>query len=324
MNLQLGYLVFGVRDPRAWQDFCGGMLGLPAPLEHADGSLGWRIDGARQRLVIVPKGNDDLTALGLDCGNAETLEQVLARLLAHGVQVAPAPAPLCQARQVQALHVARDPAGNAVELYWGLREASEPFASTAFPAGFRTAGVGMGHAALVSKDLQAMERFYVDALGFGVTERLAVQTGPIAIRGAFLHCNARHHSLALFQLPSGKRLHHFMLQANTHLDVGVALERARRRRVPLALDLGQHPAPDGTFSFYGITPSGFDFEIGAGCGEIDPEHWHALSAQRTSSWGHRPQWRAKWRFLSAWASQGLRGRCGAALARRQPDRQRAT
>jgi catechol 2,3-dioxygenase-like lactoylglutathione lyase family enzyme len=162
---------------------------------------------------------------------------------------------------------------------------------------------------LVSHDLPAMEAFYGQVLGFGVTERLDTQVGPIAIRGIFMHCNARHHSLALFDLPSAKRLHHFMLQANDVMDVGRARERAAELGVPLAHELGQHPHPDGTFSFYGITPSGFDFEIGAGSGEIDPATWGATRTAVTSSWGHRPQWRLKLRMARALVAHKL-GRRG--------------
>ncbi|MBG9390449.1 VOC family protein [Caenimonas aquaedulcis] len=308
MNLKLGYLVFGVRDMAAWRDFCERMLGLPPAVANPDGSAGWRIDDAAQRLIVQEDGGDDLAALGLDCGTAADLEHVAARVRAAGVDVDAAPAALRAARRVERLYVTRDPAGNQVELFCAAERADAPFESTAFPAGFRTGDAGMGHAALAGGDPEAMERFYSEVLGFAVTERLSTRAGPVDIRGVFLHCNRRHHSIALFQLPSTKRLHHFMLQARTHMDVGRALERAGQLRVPLSLDLGQHPAPDGTFSFYGITPSGFDFEIGAGSGEIEPGGWKAMRTGQTSSWGHRPQWRLKWRIASALLRQRLRVR----------------
>jgi catechol-2,3-dioxygenase len=77
----------------------------------------------------------------------------------------------------------------------------------------RNRRVGLGHAVLVAHDLPPMEAFYAGILGFGVTERRATRVGPIDFRGVFLHCNQRHHSLALFDLPLRRRLHHFMLQA---------------------------------------------------------------------------------------------------------------
>jgi hypothetical protein len=60
------------------------------------------------------------------------------------------------------------------------------------------------------------------------------------------------------------------------------------KRVKLSLGLGQHSDPDGTFSFYGVTPSGYDFEIGAGGKEIEPERWQELRTHKTSSWSHAP------------------------------------
>ncbi|MBN9634385.1 MAG: VOC family protein, partial [Actinobacteria bacterium] len=44
----------------------------------------------------------------------------------------------------------------------------------------------------------------------------------------FYHCNARHHTLALIPAPMPKRMHHFMLQANTLDEVGFALDRAAK------------------------------------------------------------------------------------------------
>lgn len=161
-------------------------------------------------------------------------------------------AALCGARRVRRLHRCADPCGNAIELFTGAAAAAAPFASAAFPQGFRTGDLGLGHAVLVAHDLESMEAFYVGLLGFGVTERLATRGGPIA---------------------------------------GVAFERARRHKVPLSLELGQHPDPDGTFSFYGVTPSGFDFEIGAGTQTIEPAGWETHHTDVTSAWGHKPKLR---------------------------------
>jgi catechol 2,3-dioxygenase-like lactoylglutathione lyase family enzyme len=171
--------------------------------------------------------------------------------------------------------------------------------------GFNTSDLGLGHAVLNTQDLSSMERFYVSALGFAVTERLDARVGPITVRGTFLHCNRRHHSIALFCLPIAKRLHHFMLEANEIMDVGRAYELARHLGVPLSLGLGQHPDPDGTFSFYGSTPSGFDFELGAGGRLLPAATWREQHTSVTSSWGHRPTLRAKWNMVRALTARRL-------------------
>jgi biphenyl-2,3-diol 1,2-dioxygenase len=287
-DLCLGYLVFEVRRTDRWVPFCKQILGLPEPLRNEDGSLGWQIDNASQRLMLREGPAEDLYAIGLQCASEAVLDGLVQRLQVAGLDVAVADEALRRSRRVGRLHQCFDPAGNRVELFTHLEPAAQAFSSEHFPAGFHVGNQGLGHAVLVAHQLQAMEAFYTGLLGFGVTERLETQVGPIHFRGVFLHCNPRHHSLALFDLPLRRRLHHFMLQANRISDVGRAFERARSQKVPLSLSLGQHPDPDGTFSFYGATPSGFDFEIGAGTQEIEPNDWQAQSTDVTSSWGHHP------------------------------------
>jgi len=306
-DLRLGYLVFEVRRPVRWAAFCEHMLGLPAPVVNSDGSMGWQLDEACQRLIVNEGQADDLAALGLECANDEVLVRLTRRLQGAGYTMTTDDEALRQARRVQRLHRCIDPCGNAVELFTRPEQAVAPFKSISFPEGFRTGELGLGHAVLVSHDIERMEAFYVDLLGFGVTERLATRVGPMDIRGVFLHCNQRHHSLALFDMPLRKRMHHFMLQAERLCDIGLAFERARRHKVPLSLELGQHPAPDATFSFYGETPSGFDFEIGAGTQTIHPEGWQTQHTDVTSTWGHKPKLRLQLKMAAGLIAQKMSG-----------------
>jgi len=320
-RLQLAYLVFDVRKPAVWDKFMRGMFDPPEPLTHADGSTGWRIDGACQRIVVRPGERDDLAALGLECADERMLSELVATLRSHGKAVEQGAPALCEARRVRSLWQVQDPQGNTVELCVGLQQAAEPFASSLFPDGFRTGDLGLGHAVLVSDELPAMEAFYCGLLGFGVTERLATKVGPIEIRGTFLHCNRRHHSLALFDMPLKRRLHHFMLQANTQRDVGMAFERAEAQKWPSSLGLGQHPAPDNTFSFYSETPSGFEFEIGAGTQEIDPADWATVRTSVTSAWGHKPRLRLKLKMARGLLAAKLRGSKAAPHVAQQGEKQ---
>jgi 2,3-dihydroxybiphenyl 1,2-dioxygenase len=320
-DMRLGYLVFEARRTDLWAEFCRQTLGLPAPLRNEDGSLGWQIDEAAQRLIVQEGPADDLAALGLQCAEDGSLARRLRSLSEGGVEVSEGNEALRRSRRVRTLHHCLDPAGNRIELFTGPEPAAQAFGSEAFPAGFQTGALGLGHAVLVASDISTMEAFYTGALGFAVTERLATRVGPIDFRGVFLHCNARHHSLALFDLPLSRHLHHFMLQANRLADVGRAFERARRHKVPLSLGLGQHPDPDGTFSFYGATPSGFDFEIGAGTQAIEPLVWQAQASAVTSTWGHAPKLRIQLQMAVGLLARRLglqRRRQKVAMARSTP------
>ena len=287
-NLRLGYLVFEVRDFSAWDTFCRNVLGLQAPHWNGKGRCGWQVDESTQRIVTEEGPSNDLQAIGLECTDDAALDRALNRLTLNGVEFEEALSSLRLERRVKRLYLSSDPAGNVIELFTQPEQSPRPFSSEAFPAGFRTGASGLGHVVLVARDLKAMETFYVDVLGFAVTERLATRVGPIDFRGTFLHCNERHHSLALFDLPLKRRIHHFMLEAEDLSDVGRAFERTVRAKVPVSLGLGQHPDPDGTFSFYAATPSGFDFEIGSASHLIEPKAWQTQITHTTSSWGHKP------------------------------------
>ena len=89
-------------------------------------------------------------------------------------------------------------------------------------------------------------------------------------------------------LPLRRKLHHFMLETREATDVVRLYERGRRQGVKLSLGLGQHSPPDETFSFYAVTPSGFDFEVGAASKEIEVEGWQERRLEKGSAWGHAP------------------------------------
>lgn len=291
-NCKLGYLAIETRKPEKWQAFNDALLGLPCTA-NPDGSLGLQLDDRRQRLIVVPGAKEDVHAVGWELDGDAALDALAGRLAADATETAAGDAALCAARGVRRLITFDDPSGVRLEAFVGPAPAAAPFSSGFFPDGFHSDDSGFGHVVLTTRNLENAERFYCEVLGFAVTERLALRLGPIDMRGIFLHCNRRHHSLAIFAVPSRRRLHHVMLQVEALRDVGMAYERFERHRVPFSLGLGQHPDPDGTMSFYAATPSGFDIEIGAAGKEIEPVGWQVRRLDRVSAWGHKPTLRLK-------------------------------
>lgn len=288
-RMQIGYLVIEGSSLERWRDFATGSIGLPGPLENADGSQGYQLDDRAQRLIVTEGPADDVVAIGFELADEAALAELRQRLAAAGVAVTEGDAALAKSRRVERLIHFADPGGLRLEAALGLQPAAKPYASDVVPGGFKTAN-GFGHAVLLSHDVPTAERFYCDVLGFRPTERLSITFAGHPLNGVFLHCNPRHHSVALFAVPAPRRLHHFMLEARDQRDVARAQARSIKAQVPQTLGLGQHPAPDGTFSFYAVTPSGFDYEIGAGGNTIEPEGWQELKLTRMSDWGHeRPQ-----------------------------------
>ena len=298
-RINLAYLVFQVHDLARWRRFATEMLGLPTAAANGDGALALQLDDRVHRFIVRQGAADDIEALGWEVADQKDFDAVVVRARAAGASPAAGDAALCRARQVERLAHFTGPDGVRNELVMGLGRADAPFASTLMPGGFRTGGMGLGHAVLSSPDAQKAAAFYRDVLGMRLSQDLQVSIGPIKIGGVFLHCNQRHHSLALFQMPTKGRMQHFMIEANDMRDVGRAWERAQKLKVPITLTLGQHPEPDCMVSFYAMTPSGFDFEIGAAGRLIDANNFTPVTLHATSDWGHHPTIRAKWNLISA-------------------------
>jgi 3,4-dihydroxy-9,10-secoandrosta-1,3,5(10)-triene-9,17-dione 4,5-dioxygenase len=101
----------------------------------------------------------------------------------------------------------------------------------------------------------------------------------------FYHCNGRHHSLAVAQVPGKVGLNHLMLEVKSLDDVGTGLDLAKQAGVPVLRGLGRH-TNDLMTSFYMLTPSSFQIEYGFGGIVVDDLTWVASTNDRPSLWGH--------------------------------------
>jgi hypothetical protein len=82
-----------------------------------------------------------------------------------------------------------------------------------------TAGWPVGHVALADAAPGDLTGFYAEAIGFELHERLAMKLGPLALEGGFLGTAARHHALAVLNLPGRRRLNHIMFEAPSVAEV---------------------------------------------------------------------------------------------------------
>jgi 3,4-dihydroxy-9,10-secoandrosta-1,3,5(10)-triene-9,17-dione 4,5-dioxygenase len=101
----------------------------------------------------------------------------------------------------------------------------------------------------------------------------------------FLGCNPRHHSLAFLPMPNPSKCVHIMFEVTKLDDVGRALERVRKHKVPLSATLGRH-MNDQMVSFYVRSPGGFDVEYGCEGLQVDDRTWVARESTAVSYWGH--------------------------------------
>lgn len=277
--MQLGFLCFEVSDLGAWHTFLTETLGLTDA-----GGQRYRMDGHAWRIQLTEGPLDDLLTVGWELDTPEALRARLGALRAADIEVKEADP---TARGATHRFTCTDPAGIPVELVCGLERASAPFVSPVVQGGFVADALGLGHLVLSAPDPAESARFYADLLGFRLSDRIQTTFYGHAVDLAFYHANPRHHSLA-FGGPQRKRVNHFLLEVK-HLDeVGLAYDRCIRAGRRIMLTLGRHPN-DRMLSFYAMTPSRFQFELGWGGRQVDPDtHDGDEVYTQISEWGHHP------------------------------------
>ncbi|MEU5263232.1 iron-dependent extradiol dioxygenase HsaC [Amycolatopsis sp. NPDC021455] len=287
----LGYLRIEATDMAAWREYGLKVLGMVEGSGTNPDALYLRMDDFPARLVVSPGDADRLAVTGWEVANAGELAELRSRLDSASVPYKEGTPDELADRRVDELISFDDPSGNTQEVFHGValqhRRVVSPYGHK-----FVTGEQGLGHVVLSTKDDEASLRFYRDVLGFRLRDsmRLPPQLvgrpadGPPAwLR--FFGCNPRHHSLAFLPMPTPSGIVHLMVEVENTDDVGLCLDRAIRRKVPMSATLGRH-VNDLMLSFYMKTPGGFDVEFGCEGRQVDDDNWIARESTAVSLWGH--------------------------------------
>ncbi|QBS42641.1 iron-dependent extradiol dioxygenase HsaC [Nocardia sp. CS682] len=287
----LAYLRIEATDMAAWREYGLKVLGMIEGKGGNPDALYLRMDEFPARLVISPGEQDRLQISGWETANAQELQDIRSRLEAAGVPYKEGTAAELADRRVHELIRFDDPSGNTLEAFHGAalehRRVVSPYGHR-----FVTEEQGLGHVVLSTKDDQAALEFYRDVLGFRLRDSMRLPPQmvgrpadgePAWLR--FFGCNPRHHSLAFLPMPTPSGIVHLMLEVEAADDVGLCLDRALRKKVPMSATLGRH-VNDKMLSFYMKTPGGFDVEFGCEGLEVDDNDWIARESTAVSLWGH--------------------------------------
>jgi len=187
-------------------------------LTRLDGNRFATVDGGEQ-LRLVPSPRRRLVELGISAGDPDDLESVAARLRALGVAVKQTPDAVTATDPGTGVRVVlsvADPLSSHPAPVIAQNAPGRPDRGTsrAEPIG-RTNPVRprkLGHVVLGSVELEASERFFIQGVGFKVSDRV-----PDA--ASFLRCSTDHHNL-LVQAAPIPFLHHSSWQVDDVDEVG--------------------------------------------------------------------------------------------------------
>ncbi|HUF98901.1 MAG TPA: VOC family protein, partial [Ilumatobacter sp.] len=277
-------------DPDALTSLFTDVVGLTPGDPTVDGDLTWRNDDRAHRIIVRPGPANDAVFVGFEAIDDDVFDLVRQRFVDAGLDPTEGTADELAARRVRRLIHVATPLGVRLELVAGLDTAPTAFESELMPGGFLTQGVGFGHVVFGTNSLTEVHEFLTKALGMSQSDWLDVELAPeFNLEVRFYHCNPRHHTMALANVPfePPQKLHHIMFETTTRDDVGAAFDRAWASGLAIPNGLGQHDN-DEMFSFYVASPAGFQVEVGHGARTITDDWTDNRPYDRISRWGHQP------------------------------------
>jgi 2,3-dihydroxy-p-cumate/2,3-dihydroxybenzoate 3,4-dioxygenase len=232
--------------------------------------------------LILDAGTEaGLAGIGFELENLWELEAAHTVLTKLGLSVDWADVATCNAMKVaRSLRFADPVTGLEIDFYANQEIEPAPF------DGELTKIARLGHVVLNVADLAAAHRFWVDGLGFAVSD----QVEGVA---EWLRCwpNRLHHSLALLQAERNT-LHHINFMVTDVDDIGAAMNRMKRADVPIVFGPGRH-LPSTSIFLYFLDPDGntteysFGMELFEEMGARAPRELEH-KAEVMDIWGSRP------------------------------------
>ncbi|TXH20265.1 MAG: extradiol ring-cleavage dioxygenase [Mycobacterium sp.] len=289
-NVSLGYLVVETERFADWRRFGRDAIGMHLDDLDTD-ALRFRLDEQQCRFLLRRGPAEDVTTLGWQVGDHETFEEILGRVHRCGVPVTVGTAEDAALRGVERLVRIPGPNGLAQELY--TRAHIDGQLSVA-GKGFVTGEFGLGHVAVTSTRPHQMRGYYNTLLDARLSDFIDETMSGVKVKIRFLRVNRRHHSVAIAAVnrlpinPIRTRVQHLNIQVAELDDLTDSYQRVRALGFDMALGVGQH-TNDRELSYYAVTPSGFEWEVGWNPLVVDESTWKPTTHQGISIWGHEMQ-----------------------------------
>ena len=290
-RVNMGYVLVESERFDQWQEFLIEGLGLHLALRRED-QMAFRLDNHSRRLIVTKGSAEDIGAIGWQVRCPETLEVIRTRLEQRGVAMTALSKNEALLRGVADAWRINGPKGIAIELFIDAETTDEPLAM--LTSGFNSGDCGMGHIALTSKHPETTICFWQKVFDARLSDTIEETISGVTLDITFLRLNSRHHSVAVACTrglrvdPIRTKIQHLNLEAKTLDDVTQAYVRCRKLGYRMAMSIGQHPN-DKEISFYVITPSGFQIELGWNPIHVDETTWQPGAYPQISLWGHTPK-----------------------------------
>ena len=154
--------------------------------------------------------------------------------------------------------------------------------------GFVTGASGLGHVAIATKKPHQMRGYYSTVFDARLSDYIDETISGLKFKIRFLRVSERHHTVAIAAVnrlplnPIRTRVQHCNVQVAELNDMTLAYQRVKQLGFDMALSVGQH-TNDKELSFYAVTPSGFEWELGWNPIVVDESTWEPTTTRASAS-----------------------------------------
>lgn len=287
-NVHLGYIVIETDRFADWRRFGRDAIGM-----HLDESsrdvLRFRLDDHACRFLLQRGPAEDVAALGWQLDDHRTFDEIVSRVAGLGMPFSEGTTEEVALRGVERLVRFPGPNGLAQEIFTRARTSDAPLKMRA--GGFVTGDGGIGHVAVTTKKPHQVRGYYDTVFDARLSDYIDETISGLKFKIRFLRVNQRHHSVAIAAVnrlpinPIRTRVQHLNVQVADLDDMTASYQRVKELGFRMALAVGQH-TNDRELSYYAMTPSGFEWEVGWNPIVVDEKTWEPTTYQGISIWGH--------------------------------------
>ncbi len=278
LTATLHALILGAPDPKVMADFYERAMGYRIALRGDDAVA----SAAGRHLVFAQGAPNTMIEAAFLLPNAGELARLRARIGAHGWPREDGPSVFFEDSVA-----VRDPDGNRLSfgtlaLIPGENRPDQEVTEFSLDARLQ-------HVVMASRDAERIVRFFVDVLGFTVSDD--VHDGEGSVTTSFLRCSVEHHSFAVFRAGENRFDHHCYETRDWNAMRDWA-DHLAQERIRLQWGPGRHGPGNNLFLF-------FHDPVG---------NWVELSAELELVGHDRPvgAWMHEERTLNSWGPGKLR------------------
>jgi 2,3-dihydroxybiphenyl 1,2-dioxygenase len=284
----LGYLVIETEKFADWRRFGEDAIGMQC--DELSTYMRFLLDDHECRFLLQRGPADDVTTIGWQLDDHDTFDEIIRRVTAAGAPIIDGTDEDAALRGVDRLVRFPGPKGLTQEIFTTAKTIAPPDFRH---GGFVTGAAGMGHVAITSTKPAQLHGYYDTVFDARLSDYIDETISGVKLKIRFLRVNERHHSVAVAAVrglpvdPIRTRVQHLNIQAAELDDMVDSYQRVTALGFDMALAVGQH-TNDRELSYYAITPSGFEWEVGWNPIVVDETTWEPTTHQGISIWGHTP------------------------------------